>query len=224
MINLFVNYYKAKTEERQKEIDFCFDKNAKNKAIDNLIVFAKLPCSFHDCDELVDTDRPTYQDFFNSALKRPDDINIIANSDIYFDETIQLVNKIKDNEVYCLTRWEYNEGNIIDFNRMHGAPPEWSSDAWIFKGACRLKDCREVTAIDQKTGKFKKIPFTLGIPGQDNHIAWKFQQAGYSVSNPSKSIKAIHVHKESSRDYGHPYRVTGWEGSQWGRLLKVPQT
>ena len=31
MINLFYNYYKDKNKERQKEIDFCLEKNLSNK-------------------------------------------------------------------------------------------------------------------------------------------------------------------------------------------------
>lgn len=223
MINLFINYYKAKTEERQNEIDFCFQKNSRNKIIDRLILFSDLKDCALFCDEVVNIERPTYQDFFDAANKYPNDINIIANSDIFFDETIELVKSIRENEVYCLTRWEWNDGNITDFNKMHGAPHEWSQDAWIFKGACRLKDCSRVVAINQDTGKYDTIPFTMGVPGCDNHISWKFKQAGYQPLNPSKTIKAIHVHKQTARDYGHPYRITGGEGSKWGRLLNVPQ-
>lgn len=231
-MNLFVNYYQAKDEERQKEIDFCFDKNFNNPLIDRVIIFhsknSYLTKGVVNKQEWIDIeiDRPTYQDFFNTTKDYPNDINIICNSDIFFDETLEHANRIKDNEVFCLTRWEWNDGNIIDFNRMHGAPPRYSQDCWVFKGACRLNDCDKVWAINQETGQPSEIPFTLGVPGNDNFIAYKFKSVGYNVRNPSLTIKPIHVHKERQRDYGHKYRITGTPqgGMNWGKLLHVEQT
>lgn len=232
MINLFVNYYQPKDEERQKEIDFCLRKNTDNPLINRIIFFAnpdgqKLMEAMNK-GTFIGIDRPTYQDYFDVAKDYPNNINIIANSDIFFDETLEHVKGIKDNEVYCLTRWEWNDGNIIDFNRMHGAPPRHSQDAWIFKGTPkRMRDCSMVWAVDQQKNICKQIPFTGGIPGNDNHLAYLFHNAGYSVRNPSLTIKAIHVHKERERDYGHKYRITGIDtngGMKWGQLRPVEQT
>ncbi len=221
MINLFVNYYNASTDERQAEIDFCFHKNADNPLIDRLIVFTNLQdCVLH-CDEVVENDRPTYQDYFNEAAKYPNDINIIANSDIYFDDTIKLAEKIHPNEVFVLTRHEYNNGNIESFFKIHGCPPEWSQDCIIWRGVNRAKGLEKVWATDLHSNQDVEIPYTLGHPGQENHLAWLMRNYGYTVRNPSNSIRAIHVHKERSRP-NYKYRIKGQNGgSTWGRLLKV---
>ena len=76
MINLFYNYYKDKSEERQKEIDLCFSNNIKNSNL-NVITFNS-------------QNRLTFSFFFKkiNLLSSTEDINIICNSDIFFDESI----------------------------------------------------------------------------------------------------------------------------------------
>lgn len=192
MINLFINPFTHENASRQKEIDFCMRKNVENKLIDKIIQVNK-------------NSRSTYGDFFKIMSQYPNDINIIANLDIYFDETIELAKDIKTMECYALTRWENYNGSVIDFNSRHGrpSPPQWSQDAWIFKGFPDDKDFDTVVAINSKSRSNETIPFSLGIPGCDNKIAAMLKEKKYNVTNPSLSIKAIHVHKNESRSYPH---------------------
>ena len=125
-INLFVNYYNCGDKERQKELDFC-KKNHKE-------------CGFFN--EIINfSERPTYNDFFNATKEYPNDINILTNSDIYFNETILEVRKIKQNECYALTRWEIDtdeEGKekIVSFESKHSynkeAKARHSQDVWDY--------------------------------------------------------------------------------------------
>lgn len=159
-INLFINRYQSENQERQKELDLCYQLNKDNKFIDNII----------------DVEGRGYDDFFGQFT---DDVNIIANSDIFFDETIELAKKIKPFEMWCLTRWDYANGKANFLNRAD------SQDVWIVRG------------------KVKKVKagFNLGVPGCDNRIAYNFKQAGYIVRNPSLSIRAIHYHLTNFRTY-----------------------
>lgn len=121
--------------------------------------------------------RPTFKEWFwlANALSQPGDISIIANSDIYFESPTDF-DSIKENEVYALSRWE--NGSLYDH--------EDSQDVWVFRGTIRnIEDC----------------DFTMGKPGCDNAIAERIQRAGYTVLNPSKSIKTIHLHSSNVRNY-----------------------
>jgi hypothetical protein len=121
--------------------------------------------------------RLSFSDFFSqiNLLAEESDISIIANSDIYF-ESLDELKTIKGNEVYALSRWD---GNTL-YDR------EDSQDAWVFRGKIKpIPDCN----------------FGLGIPGCDNAIAERLQRAGYTVLNPSKSIKTIHLHSSNIRNY-----------------------
>ncbi len=168
MIRLFYNYYEDKNPVRKREIDFCLQRNLNNKLITTVIIES--------------ASKPTYEFFFEQINKitGPDDINIICNSDIFFDETISLVSGIKDKQLYALSRWNwFNDNYVVFFDR-----PD-SQDTWIVKGKVE--------------GVFGN--FTLGIRGCDNRIAYEFNKAGYGVTNPSKSIRSYHVHNSGVRNY-----------------------
>lgn len=223
MINLYINYYKTDDKERQSEIDFCFDHNLNNPMINRMIVFSNETLA--DGVIHIKKDRPTYQDIFNEAAKYPDDINIICNSDIYFDETLKAVERIRQNQFYALTRWEQTETGIDSFFRVHHVKPEWSQDTWIFRDCGKIKGLDQVIATNLVTNKLETIPYTLGIPGCENHLAWLAKNRfGYHVTNPSLTIRTIHVHKERFRP-DPKYRVRGSHGGgTWGNLMRVMQT
>ena len=114
-------------------------------------------------------------------VRFPDDVNVLANLDIYFDKTIEMAKWIKSDIAYCLTRWEDDgKGNLKTFAEKHGGyPGEWSQDAWVFTGD-KIRDF--------------KADFQLGKPGCDNHLAFLLNQAGFKLLNPALDIKAIHCH------------------------------
>ena len=205
MINLFINpYYNVLRDE---EFKTCLKKNEQNKFIDR-IIFVR------------ENDKATFQDFFYATHKYPNDVNIISNLDIYFDDTIELAQTIKHSECYSLTRWEQLGGNIMKFTDRHPDTPAcWSQDAWIFYGAVNLEGFEFVMAINTERNLSEKIQFTMGIPGSDNKLAAMLKAANYKVTNPSLSIRAIHLHKEESRNYGQ-YRIL--QGIKpWGLVMQT---
>lgn len=161
---IYINVYSEKNPKRQKELDECLWQH-HNSPFVNKVVEIK--------------GRPTYNEFFEMFDK--DAINVIVNSDIFFDETLRLVKQIKPNQCYALTRYDWNgNGHARFFSRID------SQDAWIFRG--RLKK--------QVYGDF-----CLGVPGCDNRIAYELKKVGYQVINPSLSIHALHYHTSSLRHY-----------------------
>jgi hypothetical protein len=188
-VNLFINYFDHIEPERKKEIEFCLEKNQENKYIKNIIIVNR-------------NKRCTYGDFL-SEMWNYNDINIIANCDIFFDDTLKYVNGIKKGECYALTRWEYINGKVMSFNDRHGrpSPPQWSQDAWIFNGSISASKFYNVKATNLNTNRSEIIPFSLGIPGCDNKFAAMLKQSGVKVTNPSLDIRAIHVHRSNSRIY-----------------------
>jgi len=167
-INLFTNYYVDKSLPRQKEIDLCVRNNLNNPLINFILIESQ--------------DRLKYDDYFRvvNNYTGSDDINIIANLDIYFDSTVQLVQQLPSKHAYALGRWDLKaDGTIKHSNRCD------SQDAWVFKGT-----------INKVMGDFN-----LGLCGCDNRLAYELHAAGYTVINPSLSIKAIHAHASDIRNY-----------------------
>ena len=128
-------------------------------------------------------DRLKYNDFFKviNEYSSISDVNVITNLDIYIDqETCHLMNRIKEKQMFALCRWEKDRsGRIVFANR-----PD-SQDAWVFRG--------HVTGVN--------CDFHLGYAGCDNRVAKVFEDHGWSVTNPSKSIKTIHIHTSNVRNY-----------------------
>ena len=185
MVNLFSTHFDCGHTGRQKELDYCLKVNQKNPLIDRVYKFAN---------------RPTFHQFFEQTRKLPvEDINILANADIYFDDSLRYVVNIGPRDCYALTRWEIDEEyNVVSFKDMHAynkeAKPQHSQDVWIFRGP----------VMKNVMGHFH-----IGQPGCDNRIAYEIFRGGYRITNPSLTIKAIHKHKEKERNYTIPNRVSG---------------
>ena len=164
-------------KDRQKELDFCLNLNRESGYFNEVINFEG---------------RVTYNDFFKECANYPEDVNILANTDIYFNETILKVREIQNNECYCITRWEGDGDNIVRFKDKHGynneAKEKYSQDVWVIKGKAR-----------QVHGAFH-----LGVPGCDNRICHELIMAKYSVSNPCEKIQCIHKHSDKERSYNIP--------------------
>lgn len=175
MINLFFNYYKDANSNRQAELDKCVSKNFDNKLI-NCVMFES-------------QNRLKYSDYFKfiNSYTSGDDVNIVSNLDIYFDETVSLCNKIRPTEFYIMGRWDVDRlGNARHANR-----PD-SQDAWIFRGKINIE-----------------ADFYLGLPGCDNRLAYEAKKAGYKVTNPSVSIKIYHLHISGVRNHSRKDNVPG---------------
>ncbi|MCK9273205.1 exostosin family protein, partial [Candidatus Gracilibacteria bacterium] len=190
-VNVYFNYFEAKSEQRNKEIIYCLDQLILNKKIDKIYLI----CSDEYKNKLnkkitkinMFNIQPTFNDMFNiiNFNTKADDLNILLNSDCYIDEeNIDIIlENITSNTVYCLSRW--NIEKIQPFKTKH-YDIDCSQDAWIFKGGVH-----NVNA-----------DFQMGVVGCDNAIAFEFEKANFYVSNPSKDIKIYHYHFSEIRTHG----------------------
>lgn len=166
MIHLYTYAYEDADEQRNNELVECRQRNLANPSLSVHLI----------------TGRPTFDEIAMRSYceSGPDDICIIANSDIYFDETLALVTDIKKGEAWCLSRWDRGDDNLLWHYDCAG-----SQDTWIFRGS------PPIVGAD----------FGLGIPGCDNRYAKLLADAGCKIRNPSKSIRTIHVHQSNVRRY-----------------------
>jgi len=167
-INLFVQVYDCGDIERQYELDTCLENN-KALNINGVPYFNIIEIK----------ERLTFKEIFKLTEQYPDRINIIANSDIFFNETILKVRWLQGKECLALSRWDVNGNTATLFDRKD------SQDVWVFNGA-----------VTENIGNYN-----LGIPGCDNKIMWELKTVGYSVSNPAKTIHALHLHNSNYRTY-----------------------
>lgn len=181
-IHLYTTFYPEKNKNRFQELLTCLKNNLGNKEIKSITVFNEGgDLSVFDISKLniiSITTRPTYQDFFNHINQKglENDIHIIANTDIYFDNHIAVLKHLHlDNKVLTLARWDTTEAKQPKLYNHND-----SQDVWIFKGEIKPN---------------LKSNFPLGVPRCDNRLLYELQQARYHVLNPAFSIKAFHIHK-----------------------------
>lgn len=203
-INLIINYFVHQNSVRQEEINFSLKKNLSNTKIDNYLLIV----SDNDYEKLknvvnndirvkyvIDNNRPTYNDYFkyiNKEFGGLENLNILSNVDIIFTKNsiTEIFKNVKEkNTCLALTRYEIQDINNIEEKSIF-CGREDSQDCWIFKG-----DIKEI----------KEANYTMGVSGCDNSIAFLLEKNGYSVKNPSKTVKTYHLHKSGVRSY--PYRV-----------------
>lgn len=177
-INIFQNYYIDPNPQRQEEIEAC-------RSINAALCLDTCPISYRQIDE-----RMTYNQVFRITEQYPNHLNIIANSDIYFEvkdlkHVIATYNRhpAKERLCFALTRWDLLPDNhSIEF--MNRAD---SQDTWMFYGAVP-----QIDGADFYVG---------GVAGCDNKIAYLLALAGFQVCNPSLEVRTIHIHNSNIRNY-----------------------
>ena len=184
---------------RQKEIEECLRKNVENPHIHRIILLnernykqKEFGIESPKISQVVVGKRLQYSDFFRHIREnRMKGYHILANSDIFFDETIE---KIKYSDIHlvkkaiALLRYEYNPQNPS------GSPvfgPRYDSqDSWIIHSSF----C--ATAEQEKA-----FQFPLGKPGCDNKVIYLLSILNYQIINDPIAIKSYHYHRSNIRNY-----------------------
>lgn len=205
MVQLFISAYPEKDRSRAEELHTCLMNNLKSGCFDAIWVIAEddgkgieylRDVSPYTVNILPCTVRPTFRTFFecvnNILIKLGKDqnvVNVIANSDIYFEEITVLPTY---NQCFGLTRYEVNKNGPITFlNRSD------SQDSFFFRGFIKIP---------------KYCDFTTGIGGCDNRLCAELLNVGYEMLNPSLTIKSFHIHDgaksyDGSRKINRPYHL-----------------
>jgi|LakMenEpi03Aug12_release.lakeMendotaPanAssembly.Ray.scaffolds.fasta_scaffold264668_2 hypothetical protein len=209
-MNLLIEYYKSQNDQRDSEYLFCIKQNLVNNLIKKIFVFISDDSPFELQDNKIEIikkeNRPTFGDLFDFCNERlPNELCIIANTDIFFDESLnQVIDFNFENIFIALTRWDmiyYQDRWNLRFYDFPWRNPNdeittghFSQDAWIFRTP------------------FKNDPrlnFLMGKPGCDNRISQIVHENGYEVRNPSKTIMIKHLHQSNFRTYTNNDTVTG---------------
>jgi hypothetical protein len=199
---LLVGLYLDSDPDRQREFLTCIERNVNNAAIAEVHVFVE-----HDIDRVqlvadwpqlaspkvrlnITGKRLTYRDLFVYANRElPRRRVVVANADIFFDHTLtRLADYDLTGCLVCLSRCDVlpdGSWRLFEF--------ESSQDAWIFDTPLPDFEC----------------DFPLGVLGCDNRLAWEAAAAGLVLSNPSRSIRAHHLHVTGIRRYTEEQRLHG---------------
>lgn len=203
-IVLFIQWYLCDDSEIYQNHIQCLENNLQNIFINKICIFlentkVKLPehLSGHPkIQTLVLNKRLTYKDWFYQSVKMyPESIKILANNDIYFDETLELVLKqyFSNKTFYAITRKDIDtKGEIVeshdtyqDFSRPTN--PNYSHDCWIFNQPLEGD-------LD-----FKLLDLYLGVGNCDRLLKKHIEESGIHFINLYPDVNAIHLDKRQSR-------------------------
>jgi hypothetical protein len=186
MFALITTFYNEKNINRRNEFLQAIRYNADNSQIYKIYILCESGEDFitgiDSKIQIINQERrPKFKDLIKVANSLSSElIRIIANTDVYFNETLAKADKIKKKIVYCLTRWDLKLNGDIEFY-----PNFKSQDSWIFKDT-----------LPENIGDYY-----MGIPGCDNRLAREFCESNFKIMNPSFSINSIHIHNTNKRTY-----------------------
>jgi hypothetical protein len=189
---LIQQYYVDSSSRRAREIRTCLEKNLACEYVDKILLLNEkehdLPTNPKLQTEVLGH-RLRYYDVF-VAIKAhvpAGDFVIFANSDIWFNDTLNYLWKIPLTErrlFLALLRWEDEETP-----RLFG-PRADSQDAWIV-----ARDTVDFPLLEDDLG------FPFGKPGCDNAIALIMMRNRFLIVNPAYSIQTLHLHSSQVRRY-----------------------
>mmetsp|Transcript_24412 Transcript_24412/g.35018 ORF Transcript_24412/g.35018 Transcript_24412/m.35018 type:complete len:344 (+) Transcript_24412:1-1032(+) len=198
---LLLQYFKSADVAKQRDIDAVLTKNLVNTAISKVYFlneeefdFSGFPNAFKIKQYIIST-RLTFRDAFlfcnqylvNSTV-------ILANADIYFDETLLRLEPIvhpltlqpapnsggSSGTVMALLKWVHHIGYGNDSDILSLSLRTDSQDAWVFQPPL-IRDLA------------LKADFSMGLPRCDNRLAWLLAEFNYTVINPALAIHAIEM-------------------------------
>jgi hypothetical protein len=203
-IILITQFYISSNTFRQKEIINCLIYNLNNPFINEIYLITEKPYTLKQIGlpendnnlkiKLINMNaRMKYSDAFNIVSQyNLKGYIIIANSDIFFDSTIEKLyvsNASLEKKFYCLLRLEYTNRDLTKCTLFENGT-NCSQDTWIFHSNYNI--------LSQHNKLFN---FELGIPGCDNHITYILSILGYKLYNEPFLIKTYHNHASNFRTY-----------------------
>jgi hypothetical protein len=203
---LITNAYDEKDLHRSAEYQVCLARNLELSHFERVVVVYEsggvyVPLEHPKLAVEHLGKRGTFAEYFAIANRLASGSKVVlANADIYFDDTLGLLEPHKLKGLICLSRWD----TLPDGTSMMMPIPD-SHDAWIFCTPFNLPKC----------------DFTLGVPGCDGRIAWIASEVRLPLSNPARSVRANHLHQSGVRHYTELHRLRGQYQAVWATELPV---
>jgi len=202
---LITQYYEPNNSERMIEIKECLINNNNNKLIDEIHLFIEKDYNFdfikNNKIKFIKTDKQlSFKKVFDYSNTFDDNhIIILANSDIYFDESLQNIHYIDFNKTfYALNKYNLDKNNNLVLDGRHN-----SQDTWIWKPPINIiqNENNSNDLFDKNDG------IILGVGSCDTRILKVVEDSGYKIRNICRQIRSIHNHKNDYRPWmTDPYK------------------
>jgi hypothetical protein len=199
-ILLITQYYNESDAMRQAEMELCLKKNLENEQIHSvhLMVNDYVKGYFGGAKinpHYILPNRAKFKHAFDLAksIGRNDCIYVIANSDIYFDESIvNLRDGVEPRSVAVVTRrdlerdWTLSNAKSYKIGeKTVKQDPKFSYDAWAFDSSIFESNFEN--------------DFYMGVFNAECRLSEEILKANINMYNLDKRVNAIHVHWSEKR-------------------------
>lgn len=192
---LYTQYYRARTPERQAELDHCLHSNLQHPMLDQVVLLREpdapeLPGDARmQVEVLQEAERLTYASWMRLLQQQPEAIGILVNSDIALGTGWEQLQQVLNTPESVVVLSRYNpqgEGLPARLNKF----PHWTQDTWAMRSDAPIKD-----SLLYASG------FPIGYPGCDNRIAYVLWSHGLVVKNPCYQLETLPHQADEVRAY-----------------------
>lgn len=192
---LYTQHHRARTPERQQELDHCLRSNLQHPALDQVIVLREpdapaLPGpSRMEVQQLEEANPLTYSTWIQLLSQEQDAIGILINADIALGKGFERLPEALNTADSALALSHYNplgESKPATLNQF----PHWTQHTWAL---------RSDAPITQSLLYASSFP--ISIRGCDNRIAHTLWTHGLVVKNPCHHLETIHHQANEHRNH-----------------------
>ena len=207
-IYLFMQFYISPNRERYEEVKFCLQKNLDNPYIEKIYllnekIYTDEELGVNKNDKIIQIDigeRLTYKRSFEFMKTLEESYCVLANSDIFLDESIKNVKVgVLDTKpiMQALLRYEYKKDKDLEELKTFNYPrmEPGAQDTWIINNKF----------IDKIN--LNLVNFSLGVGGCDNAVIHRIKTCGIEIYNEPFLIKTYHVHQNGYRIWENKLRI-----------------
>lgn len=213
-VALVTQIFKSTSNVTNEDMMMTLSRNVENLLIKSIHILTESLMDFSmynysgKIQQVVVGKRLTFRDAFELANRKlSQHLVILANADIYFDETITKVHEFfsTDNssrgDTIFLSLLKWRHGNGVDLSLSLRTD---SQDAWVFQPPV------SPTIL-------LKSDFALGLPRCDNRLAQVLFEEGVTNINAALAVHAIEIH--NSHRVGNTYSTRGAVQGEGRNLL-----
>ena len=189
-------FYTTPKPRRSKEIAECLERNISSPYIDKIILLNEkiheLPVKSDKIQQHAIGDRLNFKYVFQHIMEKiPDDVLVvIANSDIYLDDSWRLLWSISmKNTFLSILRWD-EQHDRSNAAKLFG-PRDDSQDTWVV----------DSTSVKARTWDWTAMDIRFGQNGCDNVVNIEMLKQKFTVANPCMSLVTHHLHLCDYRTY-----------------------
>lgn len=212
-IILITQFFKSPNPKRRKEFQYAVEQNINNSYLDKIILpnekiysNSESGINLEEIDKIEQINhgkRLTFQDSFNlikklDAKSKTSNFYLLSNLDIFFDETLRNLKKIKlDCRKYmlALVRNEFKPGMKLKDCKTTGV--NWAQDTWIIHS----NNLKHLTPE-----RLKMLDFRMGVGRCDNRLAFLLKEWGLQPQSIPNVIRSYHIHDEVEQKKGWKYQ------------------